>query len=119
LPLVENGSKSLKGVGRRLKALNGKHGPQVKYPLDVGIMIGVGAAFDIHSGMMKDAPQWIKNAGLQWFYRLCCEPRRLWRRYLWIVPGFLWLAFLQVMGLRRWEIDGPAGLVKNGADAHR
>ncbi|MBC8207251.1 MAG: WecB/TagA/CpsF family glycosyltransferase [Kiritimatiellaeota bacterium] len=73
-----------------------------KYPLDAGIFIGVGAAFDIHAGNYKDSPQWIQNAGLQWLHRLCKEPRRLWRRYLWIVPGFLWLSFLQLMGLKRF-----------------
>jgi N-acetylglucosaminyldiphosphoundecaprenol N-acetyl-beta-D-mannosaminyltransferase len=75
-----------------------------KYPLDCGIMIGVGAAFDIHAGNYKDAPEWIKTSGLQWLYRLCKEPRRLWRRYLWIVPGFIWLSFLQVMGLKRFAL---------------
>lgn len=75
-----------------------------KYPLEAGIFIGVGAAFDIHAGNMKDTPKWIQNAGLQWLHRLCKEPRRLWRRYLWIVPGFLWLAFLQVTGLKRFEL---------------
>lgn len=73
-----------------------------RIPLDCGILLGVGAAFDIHAGNVKDTPKWIQNAGLQWLHRLCKEPRRLWRRYLWIVPGFLWLAFLQVMGLRRF-----------------
>jgi len=65
-------------------------------------MIGVGAAFDIHSGFAGDAPGWIKRCGLQWFYRLCHEPRRLWRRYLRIVPAYLWLSFLQLMGLKRF-----------------
>lgn len=77
----------------------------IRFPLDCGIMLGVGAAFDIHAGNMKDTPKWIQNAGLQWLHRLCKEPRRLWRRYLWIVPGFLWLAFLQLMGLRRFDFD--------------
>jgi N-acetylglucosaminyldiphosphoundecaprenol N-acetyl-beta-D-mannosaminyltransferase len=73
--------------------------------LDCGVMLGVGAAFDIHAGNMKDSPEWVKNAGLQWLHRLCKEPRRLWRRYLWIVPGFAWLTFLQVMGLRRFALE--------------
>ena len=76
-----------------------------RYPLDAGIMLGVGAAFDIHAGNYKDTPKWIQDAGLQWLHRLCKEPRRLWRRYLWVVPGFLWLVFLQVMGLRKWRVD--------------
>ena len=67
-----------------------------------GMMLGVGAAFPIHAGLQKDAPNWIKNSGFHWFYRLCQEPRRLWRRYVKIVPTFLWLAFLQLLGLKRY-----------------
>ncbi len=69
---------------------------------DFGMMLGVGAAFPIHAGLQKDAPNWIKNSGFHWLYRLCQEPRRLWRRYLEIVPTFLWLAFLQLLGLKRY-----------------
>ena len=76
-----------------------------KFPLDAGIMLGVGAAFDIHAGLLKDAPEWVKNSGLQWLHRLCQEPRRLWRRYLDIVPKFIGLAFLQVMGIRKYSLD--------------
>lgn len=58
-----------------------------------GVMIGVGAAFDYHAGTIVRAPQWMQNAGLEWFQRLCSEPRRLWRRYLvtntWFVIGAL------------------------------
>ena len=57
--------------------------------LDATLMVGVGAAFDIHAGLLKDAPPWIKNSGLQWLDRLCREPRRLWRRYLTNNPRFL------------------------------
>ena len=46
------------------------------------VMIGVGAAFDYHAGTIKRAPLWMQYAGLEWFYRLVSEPRRLWRRYL-------------------------------------
>ncbi len=71
---------------------------------EFGIMLGVGAAFPIHAGLQKDAPEWIKNSGLQWFYRLCQEPRRLWRRYLDIVPTFLWLAALQLLGVKKYDV---------------
>jgi N-acetylglucosaminyldiphosphoundecaprenol N-acetyl-beta-D-mannosaminyltransferase len=76
-----------------------------RFPLEAGIMLGVGAAFDIHAGNYRDAPKWIKNSGMQWFYRLCKEPHRLWRRYLWIVPSFLWLFFLQVTRLRKFDME--------------
>ncbi len=46
------------------------------------VMIGVGAAFDYHAGTIRRAPQWMQNAGLEWFYRLASEPGRLWKRYL-------------------------------------
>ena len=87
--------------GFKLQTTNSK----LQYPLKAGIMLGVGAAFDIHAGLLKDAPEWVKNSGLQWLYRLCQEPRRLWRRYLDIVPKFLWLVGLQMLGIRRYDID--------------
>jgi N-acetylglucosaminyldiphosphoundecaprenol N-acetyl-beta-D-mannosaminyltransferase len=65
------------------------------------LMVGVGAAFDIHSGNVKEAPKWLKAAGLQWLHRLIQEPRRLWRRYLNCVPNFIWMIGLQLLGVRR------------------
>lgn len=65
--------------------------------LDCTLMLGVGAAFDIHTGVTKDPPQWVKRAGLQWFYRFLQEPRRLWRRYLINNPKFIFKIALQVM----------------------
>lgn len=50
--------------------------------LDVPVMVGVGAAFDFIAGMKPQAPRWMQRVGLEWLFRLCCEPRRLWRRYL-------------------------------------
>jgi len=65
--------------------------------LNAKLMIGVGAAFDIHAGLVKEAPHWLKKAGLQWLHRLCQEPRRLWRRYATCVPRFLWGMSWQLM----------------------
>ncbi len=76
-----------------------------KHPLEAGIMLGVGAAFDFHADNLKDAPAWMKNSGLQWFYRLCQEPRRLWRRYFDIVPTFLWLSALQLLGIKKYSLE--------------
>ena len=45
-------------------------------------MIGVGAAFDFHAGVVSRAPAWMRDYGLEWLHRLVSEPRRLWRRYL-------------------------------------
>ncbi len=50
--------------------------------LDVSVIVAVGAAFDFLSGAKKQAPRWMQRAGLEWFFRLCCEPKRLWKRYL-------------------------------------
>jgi N-acetylglucosaminyldiphosphoundecaprenol N-acetyl-beta-D-mannosaminyltransferase len=72
--------------------------------LNCRVMIGVGAAFDIHTGHVKDAPQWIKAAGMQWFHRLCQEPSRLWKRYLVNNSKFLYYAFLQFSGIRRYDL---------------
>ena len=49
--------------------------------LTAPILVGVGAAFDIHAGTLKQAPPWMQRRGLEWLYRLLREPRRLWRRY--------------------------------------
>lgn len=68
--------------------------------LDTNLMVGVGAAFDVHTGQTKDAPQWVKLCGLQWLHRLVQEPRRLWRRYLVNNPRFLVQITLQFLGLR-------------------
>ena len=59
------------------------------HKLDVKVMVGVGAAFDIHTGRIHDAPAWMKRNGLQWLHRLLQEPRRLGRRYLVNNPLFL------------------------------
>lgn len=57
--------------------------------LNVPVMIGVGAAFDFLAGNKRQAPPWMQRNGLEWLFRLGSEPRRLWRRYAYIVPGFL------------------------------
>lgn len=73
--------------------------------LDVKLMAGVGAAFDIHAGLASDSPRWIKNCGLQWLDRLRKEPRRLGGRYLRNNPAFLWNIALQIGGMRRFSRD--------------
>ena len=58
-------------------------------------MIGVGAAFDFHAGCTPQAPPWMQRLGLEWFFRLSTEPKRLWRRYLLLTPRFLPLWLMQ------------------------
>lgn len=65
------------------------------------VQLGVGAAFEIHAGRLRQAPAWMQGRGLEWLFRLAVEPRRLWRRYLYNNPRFLVLAALQLLGLRR------------------
>ena len=50
--------------------------------LGVPVMVGVGAAFDFHTGRVPQAPDWMREHGLEWCFRLASEPRRLWRRYI-------------------------------------
>lgn len=68
--------------------------------LCVPLLVGVGAAFDFHTGRIVESPAWMKRAGLQWLHRLTQDPRRLWRRYLLNNPAFIWQIFLQYLGLR-------------------
>jgi len=60
--------------------------------IEAPVTVGVGAAFDFLAGGKRRAPLWMQRNGLEWLFRLCSEPRRLWRRYADIVPGFLTLA---------------------------
>lgn len=66
-------------------------------------LIGVGAAFDFHSGAKQQAPRWMQQNGLEWAFRLATEPRRLWDRYFPNIPKFMVLAALQLAGLRKYE----------------
>jgi len=60
--------------------------------IEAPVMVGVGAAFDFLSGTKRQAPKWMQRHALEWLFRLCSEPGRLWRRYAQIVPGFIILA---------------------------
>jgi len=73
--------------------------------LDATLMVGVGAAFDFHSGRMSQAPRWMQRSGLEWLFRLASEPRRLWKRYLSNNPRFLWGFFLQKSGVKKYPLD--------------
>lgn len=74
--------------------------------LDVPVMIGVGAAFDFHTGRLRDAPTWMKHGGLQWLHRLAQEPHRLWKRYARNNPAFVAAICLQLAGLRKAQLGG-------------
>jgi N-acetylglucosaminyldiphosphoundecaprenol N-acetyl-beta-D-mannosaminyltransferase len=68
--------------------------------LEAPVMVGVGAAFDFNAGLKKQAPLWMRNCGLEWAFRLCTEPRRLWKRYLINNPLFLMQLSLQALRLK-------------------
>jgi N-acetylglucosaminyldiphosphoundecaprenol N-acetyl-beta-D-mannosaminyltransferase len=61
------------------------------------VMIGLGGAFPVYAGICKRAPRWVREMGMEWFYRLIQEPRRLWKRYSTTIPLFLWLASKQLI----------------------
>ena len=72
--------------------------------LDCAAILAVGAAFNFHAGQVRQAPPWMMKIGLEWMFRLCVEPRRLWRRYIIGNPRFVLQTLKQVVrarGIRR------------------
>ena len=84
--------------------------------INAAARVGVGAAFDFHAGLKSQAPRWMQRVGLEWFYRLLCEPRRLWRRYLVNNPLFVWYVLLQWLGLKNFA-QQPAPAEPHGLNA--
>ena len=71
-------------------------------------VLAVGAAFNFHAGLLPQAPKWLQDRGLEWAYRLYHEPKRLWRRYLYLNPYYLTLVLGQKLGMyRRGTDDAP------------
>lgn len=77
---------------------------RVRERLSGPVLVAVGAAFNFHAGTVRQAPRWMMRWGLEWLFRLCAEPRRLWRRYLVGNPRFVLLV------LRQWITRRPAPL---------
>jgi N-acetylglucosaminyldiphosphoundecaprenol N-acetyl-beta-D-mannosaminyltransferase len=69
----------------------------------VPVLVGVGAAFDFNLGIKRQAPEWMREHGLEWLFRLLQEPQRLWRRYLVYGSEFLVSVILEQLGLRKFE----------------
>jgi N-acetylglucosaminyldiphosphoundecaprenol N-acetyl-beta-D-mannosaminyltransferase len=84
-----------------------KHGLQLSVP----ISIGVGGAFEMVAGVVSRAPLWVQKAGCEWLYRLCLEPRRMWRRYLLGNLEFAAIVFRQLV--RRAFLDAFFRLLAN------
>ncbi len=74
---------------------------QMRPRLEAPVLVGVGAAFDFHAGLVPQAPSWIQESGLEWAYRLAQEPRRLWKRYLRYNPRFVGAFAQQLVEQRR------------------
>ncbi len=75
---------------------------QMREKLDAPVLIAVGAAFNFHAGLLAQAPRLMQRAGLEWLFRLCKEPRRLWKRYVIGNPRFLWLLLKQRCKALSW-----------------
>lgn len=71
--------------------------------LNVPVLVGVGAAFDFHAGTKRQAPPWMREHGLEWFFRLFQEPQRLWRRYLVNGPQFVFYVLLEFLGVKKFD----------------
>lgn len=69
--------------------------------LNVPVLVGVGAAFDINAGVKRQAPRWMREHGLEWLFRLLQEPRRLWYRYLVYGSQFIFYVSLELLGIRK------------------
>jgi N-acetylglucosaminyldiphosphoundecaprenol N-acetyl-beta-D-mannosaminyltransferase len=69
--------------------------------LSVPALVGVGAAFDFHTGRIAQAPEWMRECGLEWLFRLSVEPRRLWRRYLVYGAEFAALVLLELLRVKK------------------
>jgi N-acetylglucosaminyldiphosphoundecaprenol N-acetyl-beta-D-mannosaminyltransferase len=79
----------------------------VRPELDAAALIGIGAAYDMLTGQVRQAPRFIQRSGLEWMFRLMMEPRRLWRRYVLNVPRFA----LKVLGNKPTLIEPPRSAV--------
>ncbi len=69
------------------------------------VLIGVGAAFDFHAGLVRQAPRVLQRSGLEWAFRMAMEPRRLWRRYMTNNPLFVLLILGQALSLKRYSLE--------------
>lgn len=77
-----------------------EHSQDVQLP-----MLAVGAAFDFFAGTLRQAPKWMQDRGLEWLFRLAIEPRRLWRRYVYLNPLYLALVACQRVGIGKDAMD--------------
>lgn len=72
---------------------------------NVKFLCTIGAAFDFHTDRVKQAPKWIQKIGMEWFFRLLIEPKRLWKRYFTIVPLFIWYNILEMINKKVLKLN--------------
>jgi N-acetylglucosaminyldiphosphoundecaprenol N-acetyl-beta-D-mannosaminyltransferase len=77
--------------------------------LKIPVAVGVGGSFEIITGVTRRAPRIVQRSGLEWLYRLCQEPRRLWRRYMLGNPHFLWIMACYWFARRETVLASSAG----------
>jgi len=85
--------------------------------IEVPVIMGVGGSFDVLAGFIKRAPRWAQRLGLEWFWRLLMEPRKLWKRYLTTNGEFIWLASREIITRRLGR--PPLHKATSGAGAGR
>jgi N-acetylglucosaminyldiphosphoundecaprenol N-acetyl-beta-D-mannosaminyltransferase len=68
--------------------------------LNTHLAIGIGGAFEVAAGMIKRAPMWMQKSGLEWLYRFCQEPKRMFKRYFVEAPVFIPLIIQQKINRR-------------------
>ena len=66
-------------------------------------LIAVGAAYDFHAGILAKSPEWLSNIGLEWVFRMMKEPKRLWKRYVFLNPLYMWLFLLQALKIKHFD----------------
>lgn len=71
--------------------------------LNVPVLVGVGAAFDLVTGRVRQAPAWMQENGLEWLFRLSQEPQRLWHRYMVYGSKFVWNVFLELTKVKKFN----------------
>jgi N-acetylglucosaminyldiphosphoundecaprenol N-acetyl-beta-D-mannosaminyltransferase len=77
--------------------------------LEVPVIVGVGGSFDVLAGFIKRAPRWVQSMGMEWFWRLMMEPRKLWKRYLTTNSEFIWHAGREIVARRLGRLRATQG----------
>ncbi|MEG4495742.1 WecB/TagA/CpsF family glycosyltransferase [Microcoleus sp. F10-C6] len=66
-------------------------------------LVAVGAAYDFHAGNLAKAPEFLSKIGLEWLFRMIKEPKRLWQRYVFLNPLYIWLFLLQALKIKQFD----------------